>query len=92
MGWKLAVERHNGPTALILSRQNPAQIERTPEQVKNIARGGYILKDSGGKPDVILIATGSEVEITVKAAEKLTAEGHAVRVVSCLQRISLMPG
>ena len=56
--------------------------ERTPEQVKNIARGGYILKDSGGKPDVILIATGSEVEITVKAAEKLTAEGHAVRVVS----------
>lgn len=69
-------------TALILSRQNLAQIERTPEQVKNIARGGYILKDSGGKPDVILIATGSEVEITVKAAEKLTAEGHAVRVVS----------
>lgn len=44
MGWKLAVERHNGPTALILSRQNTAQIERTPEQVKNIARGGYILK------------------------------------------------
>ncbi|MDF2526625.1 MAG: tkt [Enterobacter mori] len=82
VGWKLAVERHNGPTALILSRQNLAQIERTPEQVKNIARGGYILKDSGGKPDVILIATGSEVEITVKAAEKLTAEGHAVRVVS----------
>ena len=74
VGWKLAVERHNGPTALILSRQNLAQIERTPEQVKNIARGG--------KPDVILIATGSEVEITVKAAEKLTAEGHAVRVVS----------
>ena len=82
VGWKLAVERHNGPTALILSRQNLTQIERTPEQVKNIARGGYILKDSGGKPDVILIATGSEVEITVKAAEKLTAEGHAVRVVS----------
>ena len=50
--------------------------------MKDIARGGYILKDSGGKPDVILIATGSEVEITVKAAEKLTAEGHAVRVVS----------
>jgi transketolase len=82
VGWKLAIERHDGPTALILSRQNLAQIERTPEQVKNIARGGYILKDSGGKPDVILIATGSEVEITVKAAEKLAAEGHAVRVVS----------
>jgi transketolase len=91
VGWKLAVERHNGPTALILSRQNLAQIERTPEQVKNIARGGYILKDSGGKPDVILIATGSEVEITVKAAEKLTAEGHAVRVVSLPSTDILMP-
>lgn len=49
MGWKLAVERHNGPTALILSRQNLAQVERTPDQVKEIARGGYVLKDSGGK-------------------------------------------
>lgn len=82
VGWKLAVERRSGPTALILSRQNLAQIERTPEQVKNIARGGYILKDSGGKPDLILIATGSEIEIAVQAAEKLTAEGYAVRVVS----------
>ena len=82
VGWKLAVERHTGPTALILSRQNLAQVERTPEQVKEIARGGYVLKDSGGKPDVILIATGSEMEITLLAAEKLTGEGHNVRVVS----------
>lgn len=82
VGWKLAVERHTGPTALILSRQNLAQMDRTPEQVKAIAKGGYILKDADGKPDIILIATGSEVEITVKAAEKLTQEGHKVRVVS----------
>ncbi|GJL36711.1 transketolase [Enterobacter hormaechei] len=82
VGWKLAVERHTGPTALILSRQNLAQMDRTPEQVKAISKGGYILKDADGKPDIILIATGSEVEITVKAGEKLTEEGHKVRVVS----------
>jgi len=82
VAWKAAIERHNGPTALILSRQNLAQMERTPEQVEAIARGGYVLKDAGGKPDLILIATGSEVEITVLAAEKLTGAGHNVRVVS----------
>ncbi|GDX04927.1 transketolase [Buttiauxella sp. A111] len=82
VAWKTAIERHNGPTALILSRQNLAQMERTPEQVSAISRGGYILKDSDGTPDVILIATGSEMEITVLAADKLTAEGHKVRVVS----------
>ncbi|HDT4623250.1 TPA: transketolase [Klebsiella oxytoca] len=82
VAWKLAVERHSGPTALILSRQNLAQMARTPEQVQNIARGGYVLKDAGGKPDLILIATGSEVEITVLAAEKLLAKGVNVRMVS----------
>ncbi|WBM71728.1 transketolase [Buttiauxella sp. WJP83] len=82
VAWKAAIERHNGPTALILSRQNLAQMERTAEQVSAISRGGYILKDSDGTPDVILIATGSEMEITVLAADKLTAEGHKVRVVS----------
>lgn len=82
VAWKAAIERHHGPTALILSRQNLAQMERTPDQVHEIARGGYVLKDAGGKPDLILIATGSEVEITVLAAEKLAGEGVAVRVVS----------
>ncbi|HEY1847174.1 MAG TPA: transketolase [Buttiauxella sp.] len=82
VAWKAAVERHNGPTALILSRQNLAQMDRNTEQLKAVSRGGYILKDSGGTPDIILIATGSEMEITVLAAEKLTAEGHKVRVVS----------
>ena len=82
VAWKAAIERSGGPTALILSRQNLAQMERTPDQVKEIAKGGYVLKDAGGKPDLILIATGSEVEITVLAAEKLRAEGVNVRVVS----------
>lgn len=82
VAWRAAIERHNGPTALILSRQNLAQMPRTPDQVSGIARGGYVLKDAGGKPDLILIATGSEVEIAVLAAEKLLAEGHNVRVVS----------
>ncbi|ROP63045.1 transketolase [Enterobacter sp. BIGb0383] len=82
VAWRAAIERHTGPTALILSRQNLAQMPRTPDQVSGIARGGYVLKDAGGKPDLILIATGSEVEIAVLAAEKLLAEGHNVRVVS----------
>ncbi len=82
VAWKAAIERHNGPTALILSRQNLAQMDRSPEQLKAISRGGYILKDSDGTPDIILIATGSEMEITVQAADKLAAEGHNVRVVS----------
>ncbi len=82
VAWKHAIERHNGPTALILSRQNLMQPERTPQQLADISRGGYILRDSEGTPEVILIATGSEVEITLGAAEKLTRAGHKVRVVS----------
>lgn len=82
IAWKHAIERQHGPTALILSRQNLMQPTRTPEQLKNISRGGYVLSESNGTPDVILIATGSEVEITLDAAEKLTASGHKVRVVS----------
>ncbi|UYK97683.1 transketolase [Pantoea stewartii] len=82
VAWQAAIERHHGPTALILSRQNLAQSERTAEQVANIKRGGYVLKDCEGTPDVILIATGSEVEITLGAATKLTTGGHKVRVVS----------
>lgn len=82
VAWKAAVERHHGPTALILSRQNLLQPERTPEQIENIKRGGYVLKDCDGTPEVILIATGSEVEITLGAADKLTSGGHKVRVVS----------
>ncbi|HCM1082020.1 TPA: transketolase, partial [Vibrio parahaemolyticus] len=82
VAWKLAIERKDAPTALIFSRQNLAQQPRSAEQVTDIAKGGYILKDSDGKPELILIATGSEVELAVKAAEQLTAEGKKVRVVS----------
>ncbi|MGR5398940.1 transketolase [Vibrio harveyi] len=82
VAWKLAIERKDAPSALIFSRQNLAQQERTAEQVADIAKGAYILKDSDGKPELILIATGSEVDLAVKAAEQLTAEGKKVRVVS----------
>ncbi len=82
VAWKAAIERHNGPTALILSRQNLAQMDRSAEQLEAVAKGGYILKDCDGQPELILIATGSEMEITVNAAKALTDEGHKVRVVS----------
>ncbi|WP_447867373.1 transketolase [Rahnella bonaserana] len=82
VAWKYAIERNDGPVALIFSRQNLTQQPRTPEQLANVARGGYVLKDSEGTPEVILIATGSEVGITVEAADKLAAAGTKVRVVS----------
>ncbi|OED54534.1 transketolase [Aliivibrio fischeri] len=82
VAWKLAIERKDGPSSLIFSRQNLAQQERTQEQVADIAKGAYILKDCEGQPELILIATGSEVELAVEAAAQLTAEGKAVRVVS----------
>ncbi len=82
VAWKLAIERRDGPSALIFSRQNLAQQDRDAEQVANIAKGGYILKDCEGQPELIFIATGSEVQLAVEAAAQLTAEGKAVRVVS----------
>ena len=82
VAWKFAIERKDGPTALIFSRQNLAQQERNSEQLANITKGGYILKDCAGQPELILIATGSEVELAVAVAAKLTAEGKQVRVVS----------
>ncbi|CDT77508.1 transketolase 1 [Vibrio diabolicus] len=68
VAWKLAIERKDAPTALIFSRQNLAQQERDAEQLANIAKGGYILKDCEGKPELILIATGSEVELAVEVS------------------------
>lgn len=82
VAWKYAVERKDGPSALIFSRQNLEQQPRTAEQLANIEKGAYILKDSAGTPELIFIATGSEVELAVKAADQLTAEGRKVRVVS----------
>ena len=82
VAWKAAIERKDGPSALVFSRQNLDPIARTPAQVANIARGGYVLSDCDGEPEAILIATGSELAVTVKAAEALTAKGKKVRVVS----------
>ncbi|MDZ7924234.1 MAG: transketolase [Marinagarivorans sp.] len=82
VAWKSAIQYKTGPSALIFSRQNLDAISRTDEQVANIAKGGYILRDCEGTPDAILISTGSEVGLTVKSAEALTAKGKKVRVVS----------
>ncbi|KFA97638.1 transketolase [Vibrio sp. ER1A] len=82
VAWKFAIERKDGPTSLIFSRQNLAQQERSTQQVADIAKGAYVLKDCEGKPELILIATGSEVELAVSAAQQLTEAGKKVRVVS----------
>ena len=82
VSWKSAIERTDGPTTLIFTRQGLAQQERTAEQVADIAKGGYVLKDCEGTPELILIGTGSEVQLAVEAAAKLTEQGKAVRVVS----------
>ncbi|MBB1487253.1 transketolase [Oceanospirillum sediminis] len=82
VSWKAALERNDGPTSLILSRQNLAHQPRSEEQLANIARGAYVLKDCEGTADAILIATGSEVTLALDAAEKLSANGKKIRVVS----------
>jgi transketolase len=82
VAWGAAVQSSKTPSALVFSRQGMQQQERNDDQLTNIARGGYVLKDSDGEPDVILIATGSEVDLAVNAFEQLTDEGHKVRVVS----------
>ena len=82
VAWKHALERKNGPSALVFSRQNLKGMPRTDEQVANIERGGYILRDCEGTPELILIATGSEVELAMNACEALNAKGKKVRLVS----------
>lgn len=82
VAWKQAITRTDGPTTLIFTRQGVPQQERTAEQVKQIEQGGYVLKDCEGTPDVLLIATGSEVELAVEAADKLAEQGTKARVVS----------
>ncbi|GIU40807.1 transketolase [Shewanella sairae] len=82
VSWKNAIERRTAPTSLIFSRQNlPAQA-RTAEQLANVAKGGYVLSDCAGTPELILIATGSEVQLALDSAAALTEQGQQVRVVS----------
>ncbi|MBW6392845.1 transketolase [Billgrantia antri] len=80
--WDAAIKRNSGPTALVLSRQNLPHQERSKQQLAEIQRGAYVLKDSEGTPELILIATGSEVGLAMDAAAELENQGRAVRVVS----------
>ncbi|MBB6520509.1 transketolase [Pseudoteredinibacter isoporae] len=82
VSWKSAIERRDGPSALIFSRQGLTPQPRNEQQLADISRGAYVLKDSDGEPEAILIATGSEVGLAVEAADKLSAAGRKVRVVS----------
>tara|TARA_R110002167_G_scaffold6277_5_gene28929 strand:+ start:5974 stop:7923 length:1950 start_codon:yes stop_codon:yes gene_type:complete len=82
VSWKAAIERSVGPTSLVFSRQNLAHQTRTAEQVAAIARGAYVLKDCEGTPELLIIATGSEVEICVDAVTQLQAKGIKARLVS----------
>jgi transketolase len=80
VAWRCAIERKEGPSSLIFSRQGLPHQERTAQQIEDIERGGYILRDCDGTPDAIIIATGSEVALAVAAADKLS--GKKIRVVS----------
>tara|TARA_B100000959_G_scaffold205673_1_gene215641 strand:- start:7420 stop:9420 length:2001 start_codon:yes stop_codon:yes gene_type:complete len=82
VAWKAAIERQDGPTALVFSRQGVPHQARDAQQVKDIARGGYVLRDCDGEPQLILIATGSEVGICTEAVEQLQTQGLQVRLVS----------
>jgi transketolase len=81
VAWGEAVKRRYGPSTLIFSRQNLPYVERDAAQVADIARGGYVLRDAANAR-ALIIATGSEVELALKAADALAAEGIAIRVVS----------
>jgi len=82
VAWRLGLERRDGPTCFALSRQNLPHIARSRDQVAMIARGGYIVMSSDAAPEIVLIATGSELGLAVDAARELEARGTAVRVVS----------
>ena len=91
VSWKSAIERDGGPSALIFSRQSLTPQARSQEQLADVAKGGYILKDPDEKLDAIIIATGSEVEIAVDAAQELFSKGVNARVISmpCAEIFSL---
>lgn len=82
VAWRCAIERQDGPTSLILTRQGLPHQDRSTAQVADIVRGGYVLKNTDGTPDIILIATGSEVALAVSAVEVLASDGVKARVVS----------
>jgi len=82
VAWRDAIERRDGPTCLVLTRQNLPPVERTQDQIELIRRGGYILSSGADAPRIVLIATGSEVQLAIAAADELRSSGISVRVVS----------
>lgn len=82
IAWQMAIERTTGPTCLVLSRQKVPYLEHIPDTIRNIKRGGYILLNCEGYPELLVVATGSEVNIAYKAVQKLQAQGKKVRLVS----------
>ncbi len=82
VAWRAAIERRTGPTCLVLTRQDLPHVARTPEQIAAVARGGYIVSSGAAPPALTLIATGSEVQLAIGAAQELAVAGVAVRVVS----------
>jgi transketolase len=93
VAWRAAIERADGPTCLVLTRQDLPHVPRTPEQIEMIARGAYIVSNSSEAPAITLIATGSEVQLASGAARELEKAGVAVRVVSmpCTQAFDRQP-
>lgn len=93
VAWRSAIERKNGPASLVLTRQGVPHMPRTADQLDAIARGGYVLADADGEPELVLIASGSEVGLAIAAAERLNGEGRRVRVVSmpCTEAFDLQP-
>ena len=91
--WVAALERRNGPTALVFTRQGLPQQTRTPEQLIAMRKGGYVLIDSNGPPEAIVIATGSEVSVAAPAVKELQAAGKRVRLVSmpCCEAFDAQP-
>jgi transketolase len=82
IAWQMAIEKNTGPSSLLFSRQKLAHMDRTTEQIENIKKGAYVLLDCEGDPEVIVIATGSEIELAMSTANKLNQAGHKIRVVS----------
>jgi transketolase len=82
VAWKSALERSDGPSSLVFSRQGLPHQHRNAEQLADVARGAYVLRDTQGRPDAIIIATGSEIHLAMAAAEQLAETGKQVRVVS----------
>ena len=87
ISWQSSLEKLNGPSSLVLTRQSLPELSRTKTQIKDIKKGGYILRDCKDKIDAILISSGSEIHLCVEAAENLNKDGYEIRVVSmpCLE-------